>query len=175
MLPGVEVVTFEHSDTLFPVLRVLRKGPVSPLPRTTAQLKNVHFQSRGTAYDLFDYMANNRVAGLLVLKDGAVAFEDYELGAGPETRWISFSMAKSVTSTLVGAALQQGLVASLDDPLTRYLPQLKAGAYDGVSVRNVMQMASGVKWNETTPTPIPTAGSFWTSNWSKSPAASWLI
>jgi CubicO group peptidase (beta-lactamase class C family) len=149
MLPGVEVVTFEHSDTLFPVLRVLRKGPVSPLPRTTAQLKNVHFQSRGTAYDLFDYMANNRVAGLLVLKDGAVAFEDYELGAGPETRWISFSMAKSVTSTLVGAALQQGLVASLDDPLTRYLPQLKAGAYDDVSVRNVMQMASGVKWNET--------------------------
>jgi CubicO group peptidase (beta-lactamase class C family) len=149
MLPGVEVVTFEHSDTLFPVRRVLRKGPVSPLRRATAELKNVHFQSRGTAYDLFDYMANNRVAGLLVLKDGAVAFEDYELGAGPETRWISFSMAKSVTSTLVGAAVQQGLIAGLDDPLTRYLPQLKGGAYDDVSVRNVMQMASGVKWNET--------------------------
>jgi CubicO group peptidase (beta-lactamase class C family) len=149
MLPGVEVVTFEHSDTLFPVRRVLRKGPVSPLPRAAKQLTNVHFQSRSNAYDLFDYLADNRVAGLLVLKDGAVAFEDYELGAGPESRWISFSMAKSVASTLVGAALQQGLIASLDDPMTHYLPQLKGGAYDDVSVRNVMQMASGVKWNET--------------------------
>jgi CubicO group peptidase (beta-lactamase class C family) len=149
MLPGVEVVTFEHGDTLFPVRRVPREGAVSPLPRAAAQLKNVHFESRGTAYDLFDYLANNRVAGLLVLKEGAVAFEDYELGLRPETRWISFSMAKSVASTLVGAALRQGLIASLDDPLTRYLPQLKGGAYDDVSLRNVMQMASGVKWNET--------------------------
>jgi CubicO group peptidase (beta-lactamase class C family) len=149
MLPGVEVVTFENSDTLFPVRRVLRKGAVSPLPPAAAQLKNVAFESRGTPYDLFDYLADNRVAGLLVLKDGAVAFEDYELGAGPETRWISFSMAKSVASTLVGAALQQGLIAGLDDPLTRYLPQLKGGAYDDVSLRNVLQMASGVKWNET--------------------------
>jgi CubicO group peptidase (beta-lactamase class C family) len=149
MLPGVEVVTFEHSDTLFPVRLVPRKGPVSPFLQAAAQLKNVPFQSRGTAYDIFDYLADNRVAGLLVLKDGAVAFEDYELGAGPETRWISFSMAKSVTSTLVGAALQQSLIASLDDPLTRYLPQLKGGAYDDVSIRNVIQMASGVKWSET--------------------------
>ncbi len=60
------------------------------------------------SYDLFDYLADNRVAGLLILKDGKVVFEDYELGAGPDSRWISFSMAKSVSSTLVGAALQAG-------------------------------------------------------------------
>jgi CubicO group peptidase (beta-lactamase class C family) len=150
MLPGVEVVTFEHSDSLFPVNRVPRGGgAVRPLTPASTPLKNVHFQSRGQPYDLFDYLADNRVAGLLVLKNGKVALEDYELGAGPDTRWISFSMAKSVASTLVGAALKQGLIASLDDPLTRYLPQLKGGPYDGVSVRNIMQMASGVKWNET--------------------------
>jgi CubicO group peptidase (beta-lactamase class C family) len=149
MLPGVEVVTFEHSDTLFPVNRVLRGGAVRALPPAPAPIKNVHFHSRGEEYDLFDYLADNRVAGLLVLKDGKVAFEDYELGAGPDTRWSSFSMAKSVASTLVGVALKQGLIGSLDDPLTRYLPQLKGGAYEGVSVRNIMQMASGVKWNET--------------------------
>jgi len=149
MLPGVEVVTFEHSDTLFPVNQVPRGGAVRALPRAPAPINNVHFQSRGEEYDLFDYLADNRVAGLLVLKDGKVAFEDYELGAGPDTRWISFSMAKSVASTLVGVALKQGLIGSLDDPLTRYLPQLKGGAYEGVSVRNIMQMASGVKWNET--------------------------
>ena len=149
MLPGVEVVTFEHGDTLFPVNRVLRGGAVRALPPAPAPIKNVHFHSRGEEYDLFDYLADNRVAGLLVLKDGKVAFEDYELGAGPDTRWISFSMAKSVASTLVGVALKQGLIGSLDDPLTPYLPQLKGGAYEGVSVRNIMQMASGVKWNET--------------------------
>ncbi len=149
MLPGVEVVTFEHSDTLFPVNRVPRGRAVRPLLPAAKQLQNVHFQSRGAEYDLFDYLADNRVAGLLVLKDGKVAFEDYELGAGPATRWISFSMAKSVASTLVGAAVQQGLITSLDEPLTHYLPQLKAGPYEGVSIRNIMQMASGVKWNET--------------------------
>ncbi len=149
MLPGVEVYTFAHGDQLFPVNRVQRGSEVRPLMPASAQLSNVRFASRGAAYDLFDYLAINRVAGLLVLKDGKVAFEDYELGAGPDTRWISFSMAKSVASTLVGAALEQGLIASLDDPLTRYLPQLKGGPYDGVSIRNILQMASGVKWDET--------------------------
>src|ERR1700690_1461635 len=149
MLPGVQVVTFEHGDTLFPVNRVLRGQAVRPLPPAATRLKNVRFQSRGAEYDLFDYLADNRVAGLLILKDGKVVLEDYELGATPDSRWISFSMAKSISSTLVGAALKQGLISSLDDPLTRYLPQLKGGAYDGVSVRNIMQMASGMKWNET--------------------------
>ena len=150
MLPGVEVVTFEHSDTLFPVHPVLRgTKAVRPLPPARKSLTNIHFQSRGSAFDLFDYLADNRVAGLLVLKDGQVAFEDYELGATAGTRWISFSMAKSIASALVGAALQQHLITSLDDPLTRYVPQLKGGVYEGVSVRNLMEMASGVAWNET--------------------------
>ncbi len=149
MLPGVEVATFEHSDELFDVNVVRRKGPVRPLPPTSTTFAEIHFQSDGKDYDLFDYLAYNRVAGLLVLKDGKVAFEDYELGAGPQTRWPSFSVAKSVSSTLVGAALHQGLISSLDDPLTRYVPQLAGGAYEGVSIRNVLQMASGVKWDET--------------------------
>src|SRR5262249_11858483 len=75
-------------------------------------------------------------------------FEDYELGITSASRWPSFSMAKSVSSTLVGAALQQGLIKSLDDPITQYVPALRGGAYEGVSVRNILQMASGVKWNE---------------------------
>jgi hypothetical protein len=149
MLPAVEVATFSHSDKLFPVNLVLRKGPVRPLPPAAAKLPEIHFVSDGKTYDLFDYLAYNRVAGLLILKDGKVVLEDYELGAGPQTRWPSFSIAKSISSTLVGAALQQGLISSLDDPLTRYVPGLKGGAYEGVSIRNILQMASGVKWVET--------------------------
>ena len=94
MLPGVEVATFEHSDELFAVNVVLRKAPIRPLPPSTKKLAEIHFQSDGKEYDLFDYLAYNRVAGLLVLKDGKVAFEDYELGAGPQTRWPSFISLK---------------------------------------------------------------------------------
>src|SRR6516225_5582286 len=149
MRPDVEVKTFEHSDALFPV-RVVEQGSVArKLPRAMAPLKNAAFETGGKRYDLFDYLALNRVAGLLILKNGEVVLEDYELGTGPETHWPSYSMAKSVSSTLIGAALFDGSIASLDDPVTKYVPVLKGGAYEGVSVRNVIQMASGVQWNET--------------------------
>ncbi len=153
MLPDVEVNTFSHSETLFPVKTVTRGRTVRPLEHAdaalTAKVKRIHFQSQGQAVDLYDYLAFDRVAGLLVLKDGKVVLEDYELGIGPETRWISFSMAKSISSTLVAAALNQGLIASIEDPVTKYVPGLKGGVYDEVSVRNLLQMASGVKWDET--------------------------
>jgi len=149
MLPRMEVATFAHSETLFPVKVVERKGPVRPLPAAAKPLINIQFEQERNQFDLYDYLAYNRVAGLLILKDGKVAFEDYELGTGPETRWPSFSMAKSVSSTLVGVAVQQGLIKGLDEPITQYLPELRGGAYDGVSIRNVLQMASGVKWDET--------------------------
>ena len=149
MLPGVEVATFSHSDTLFPVNTVARGGSVRAFAKSDKVLGKIQFRSDGKNFDLYDYLADNRVAGLLILKDGKVVIEDYELGIGPETRWISFSMAKSISSTLVGAALKQGLIASLDDKVTKYVPGLKGGVYDDVSVRNLLEMASGVKWDET--------------------------
>lgn len=149
MLPGEEVTTFERSDTLYPSDVVRRGSVIRVLPVADKRIESVSFQIGDKRYDLFDYLALNRVAGLLVLKDGKVALEDYELGAGPRTRWASFSMAKSVTSTLIGAALQDGLIDSLDDPVTRYVPALRGSVYDSVSIRNVLEMASGVRWDET--------------------------
>ena len=153
MLPGVEVETFSHSDTLFPVRTVKRGTSVhefTAAPDAQKQkLDKLRFKANGEDLDLYDYLADDRVAGLLILKDGKVVMEDYELGIGPDTRWISFSMAKSISSTLVGAALKQGLITSIDDPVTKYVPGLKGGVYDAVSVRNLLQMASGVKWDET--------------------------
>lgn len=149
MLPHDEVATFEHSESIYPYRVVPRAGPIHTLPASAKQLKNVHFDWNGKHYDLFDYLADNRIAGLLILKNGEIAFEDYELGATPNTRWASFSMAKSVSSTLVAIAIQQGLISSLDAPITQYVPELKGGGYDGVSIRNLLQMASGVRWDET--------------------------
>ncbi len=149
MKPDVAVKTFEHSDTLFPVRVVVHGGTVRKFPAGKTPLKNVVFETGGKRYDLFDYEALNRVAGLLVVKNGEAVLEDYELGTNAETHWPSFSMGKSVVSTLIGAALVDGYIASLDDPVTKYAPVLKGGAYEGVTVRNMIQMASGVKWDET--------------------------
>jgi CubicO group peptidase (beta-lactamase class C family) len=108
----------------------------------------------GTAYDaatvgaLDSYLASSNAAGIMILQDGRVRYEKYALGFGPEGRWTSFSVAKSFTSTLLGAAVKDGFIASMDDPITKYLPKLAGTAYDGVSVEQLATMTSGVKWNE---------------------------
>ncbi|MFT4955085.1 MAG: CubicO group peptidase (beta-lactamase class C family) [Brevundimonas sp.] len=94
------------------------------------------------------FMETEKVAGLLVLQDGRVRLERYGLGFGPDGRWTSFSVAKSLTSTLVGAAIADDHIESLQTPITRYLPELAGGAYDGVTVRQLLTMTSGVAWNE---------------------------
>jgi CubicO group peptidase (beta-lactamase class C family) len=149
MLPDAEVRTFEHSEALYPSAIVARGKSVRAVPVAERQLHDIHFDSNGRHYDLFDYLAQNRVAGLLVLKDGRIVLEDYELGFDARSRWASFSMAKSVASTLIGVAMQQGLIASLDDPVGKYVPALRGSAYESVSLRNVLRMASGVRWDET--------------------------
>ncbi len=95
-----------------------------------------------------DYLAKQRAAGIVILQDGQIRFEKYGLGFGPSGRWTSFSVAKSFTSTLVGAAIQDGYIKSLDDKVSQYIPGLKGSAYDDVSIRQLLTMGSGVKWNE---------------------------
>jgi CubicO group peptidase (beta-lactamase class C family) len=98
--------------------------------------------------ELRELMQASNAAGVMVVQDGKVRFEEYSLGLGPEDRWTSFSVAKSFTSTLLGAAVRGGFITSLDDPVTRYIPQLAGSAYEGVTVRQLATMTSGVKWNE---------------------------
>ncbi len=99
-------------------------------------------------YDIDGYMKDQRSSALVIVHDGKVVFEKYGLGFTPEGKWTSFSVAKSLTSTLVGAAIADGAIASLDDPVTRYIEGLQGSAYDDVSVEQLLTMTSGVKWNE---------------------------
>lgn len=94
------------------------------------------------------YMAQQRAAGLVIVQDGKVRLERYGLGFDAKGRWTSFSVAKSFTSTLVGAAVQDGYIKTLDDKVSQYIPGLRGSAYDDVSVRQLLTMSSGVKWNE---------------------------
>ena len=107
------------------------------------------FASAGDRYAwLNSFVDDQKVSGLLVLHDGKLRLERYALTGGPSVRWHSFSIAKSITSTLVGAALKDGSIKSLSDPVTRYIKGLQGSAYDDVTVRQLLTMTSGVKWNE---------------------------
>jgi CubicO group peptidase (beta-lactamase class C family) len=149
LTPDRAITTFRNIDRLFPTRIIAHGSTPYPLPASSMPLRDVIFVSQGTRYHLDDYLRLNRVGGLLVLKDGHVALERYAYGNGPRTRWMSMSIAKSITSTLIGAAIKDGAIRSIDDPVTKYVPRLAGGAYDGVTVRHLLMMASGVRWNET--------------------------
>ena len=135
-----QVETFRNIDRVFPSRVIPHGGTPYPLPQARHPLRGVRM--------LEPYLEQNRVAGLLVLKDGRIALERYRFGNNRQSRWVSWSIAKSITSTLVGAAVQDGSIGSLDDPVTKYLPQMRGSAYDGATIRHVLTMASGVRWNE---------------------------
>ena len=149
LTPELAVSTFRNIDRLFPTRRVPRStGPLA-LPVDPVSLSGLSISDRGRVYSLTEYLELNRVTGLLVIQDGRIRHERYLNGNTPRTRWMSMSIAKSITSTLVGAALKDGSIRSLADSVTHYVPALEGSAYDGVTVRNVLMMASGAGWNET--------------------------
>ena len=94
------------------------------------------------------WLADRSVNALVVLKDGEVRFEDYYNGTTPEDLRISWSVAKSWLSALFGIVMAEGAIDSLDDPVTKYVPELTGSAYDGATLRNVLNMASGVTFDE---------------------------
>ena len=100
------------------------------------------------AVDIDAYMAGQRSAALLIVHEGKLRLERYGLGFDAQGRWTSFSVAKSITSTLVGAAIRDGTIRSLDDKVSDYIPDFKGSAYEQVSLRHLLTMTSGVAWNE---------------------------
>lgn len=137
---GRIVENFSHMDRLFLHTPVPRgSGPVSSLPRGADMPLPEGAQ---------DWIADRAVTALLVLHDGRVVHESYHLGTAASDRRISWSMAKSYLSMLFGLVLADGDIAALDDPVTKYAPALRGGAYEGVTLRNVLQMTSGVAFDE---------------------------
>lgn len=98
--------------------------------------------------DVDAYMAGQRSAALLIVHDGKLRLERYGLDFDANGRWTSFSVAKSMTSTLIGAAVRDGAIRSLDDKVSDYIQEMKGSTYDQVSIRQLLTMTSGVKWSE---------------------------
>ncbi|MCC5887771.1 MAG: serine hydrolase [Gammaproteobacteria bacterium] len=143
-----QIAAFRNVDALAPVRQVASGDNGRPLPEAARDFSDLRYAVDGAHYDLDHFMRHNHVGGLLVLKDGDIVLERYGLGNTRDTRWVSFSVTKSVVSLLVGAAIREGYIGSVDDPVTDYLPQLRDSAYEGVNIRHVLQMASGTDWNE---------------------------
>jgi len=134
------VSNFSNMDAAF-LHRDIPKGagPVSPLPL-------------GDPLDMPDgyaaWVTDRSVTSTLVLKDGQIVHEAYYLGTTAQDRRISWSVAKSYLSALFGILVDEGAIVSLDAPVTDYVPELAGGAYDGATIRNVLQMSSGITFDE---------------------------
>jgi CubicO group peptidase (beta-lactamase class C family) len=106
------------------------------------------YDFEGSAKSVRDFFVDTDTATLLVIQDGVVRCERYALTGGPDTHWISWSVAKSFVSALVGIAIDEGHIRDIDDPISDYIPVSPGSAYDGVAIRHVLQMSSGARWKE---------------------------
>lgn len=129
------------------VRNVARSGEVAPLP-VAAQPPQIRYRFRNIGYTLDEYLERHRVTGLLILRNGEIVAERYRYGRTPDARFLSYSMAKSVTSMLVGIALERGAIASLDDPAQKYATALAGSPYGATPIRHLLRMSSGLTFAE---------------------------
>ena len=132
--------------------RAMDRIPLLSKSRIISAGKDVYPLPKGApldvGIDVDAYMKDQRCAGLVVIQDGKIRLEKYGLGFSADGRWTSFSVAKSITSTLVGAAIKDGYIRNIDDKVSDYIPDLKGSVYDNVTIKQLLTMTSGVKWNE---------------------------
>ena len=134
------VHNFDHMNELFLTHPLSRgAGPISPLPEGPAAV---------LPKEAKQWIKDRNVTAMVVLKNGQLVHEGYYLGTRPEDLRISWSVAKSFLSALFGVLQAEGAFASLDDPVEKYAPLLKGSAYEGVTIRDVLTMSSGVAFNE---------------------------
>jgi CubicO group peptidase (beta-lactamase class C family) len=145
--PDQTIINFKHLEQLFPVRTVRRGTAVLELPNGHPIDPIVPLEGRRLTVD--QLMDEYRVTGVIALHRGRIVLERYAHGRTAQDRWFSASAAKTVTSTLIGAAIRDGLIGSIDDRITRYIPELKSSpAFDGVTLRHLITMSSGLRFNE---------------------------
>jgi CubicO group peptidase (beta-lactamase class C family) len=144
--PSLQAYGYRIVEKLFATRAIRRGQHTSPIPR--GRELTLTYRSDGEERAIAQLMDRNAVAGLLVIRDGRIVLERYGLGLKPGDRWSTMSMVKSMTAMLVGAGIAEGFLKSVDDGVTDHLPQLRGSAYDGVTIRHLLTMSSGVAWLE---------------------------
>ena len=145
---NVIVENFLHIENIFPVTTITASPEPFRFEHGDPITLPVEFLYQGEAVRTQAHLNETKITGLLIIKNGNIVFEEYYRGHIPEGHHISWSMVKSFVSALVGIALAEGAFESIEDPITLYVPELKDSGYDGVRIKDIMQMSSGVKFNE---------------------------
>lgn len=127
--------------------KVEKPAASNPLPQARGSV-DIRYRHRNISYTLDEYLDRRRITGLLILKNGEIIAERYRYGRTEHNRFLSFSMAKSVTSLLVGAALSKGLIKSIDDTAAQYVKDLSDSPYGQTSIRHLLRMSSGLRFTE---------------------------
>lgn len=143
----VRVGSFSNADSVFSHYTLRRSDAPLPLPNAAPGIE-LAYRFEGRKLGIDDFLARQRITGLLILKQGQILTERYQYDRGAGHRLISHSMAKSLVSIGVGLALEDKKIASLDDPVAKYEPRLAGRAYGETSIRNILRMASGVQFTE---------------------------
>tara|TARA_B100001175_G_scaffold314091_1_gene322798 strand:- start:1628 stop:2791 length:1164 start_codon:yes stop_codon:yes gene_type:complete len=143
-----KVSGFKNGYKFVPTRLINKSSNPLRLNNLLLDFSSVSYKLKNKTYTLDDYINKFNVGGLIVVRRGNVLYENYNLGNDKDSKWISFSVTKSVTSMLLGAAIQDGFIKNINEPIINYLPQLSGSQYDKVTIKNVLQMSSGVDWNE---------------------------
>ena len=138
---------FQSASELYPTRGVARSSQSEPLPRADSVLDGFSYEYEGATKQLTDLFSDMETSGLMILHRGEIIHESYDRGGSPATRFTTWSLVKSITSTLVGVAVAEGKIASVDDQLVTYLPEVAGTAYDGVTIKQALQMSSGVRYD----------------------------
>jgi CubicO group peptidase (beta-lactamase class C family) len=144
---NVRVGSFSNLDKVLPHTTLKKAASPLPLPKAAGEPK-IEYRFENQTRTLDDFLARQRITGLLLIKDGEILLERYQYDRTPAHRFVSHSMAKSIVSLAIGMALAEGKIASLDDPVSKYAPKLAGCPYGETSIRNVLRMSSGVPFNE---------------------------
>ena len=132
----------------FPNRTVSTGNSVKVLNKAYQDFTELRYEVDGKQYSLQDFYARTATRGIIVVQGDDIKLEHYSPGHTEETRWVSFSVTKSLTSMLIGAAVKDGYIESVDEKVADYLPRLKGTSYEDVRIKDVLHMASGVAWNE---------------------------
>lgn len=152
--PSTIAENFRSMPTLWPHTTIRAAGSVAKFTGSNKQLDlPENFVFDGKLYNLKNWLASQCTTGLVVLKiwsatEAQLMHESYYLGNSADSKVISWSVNKSVVSALVGIAIAEGKIKSIDSTVTDYVPELAGSGYDGVKIKDVLQMSSGVKFNE---------------------------
>lgn len=140
---------FADVDSIFPVIRIEKSATPFRFEKATRELEGVSYQWRGNTTSVLEFLERTKTTSFIAIKDDVIFCEKYFQGYSPESLPTSMSVAKSFVSALVGIALEERRIKSLDDAIDAYVPELSNSGYKGVPIRHILQMSSGIQFVET--------------------------